>query len=279
MPSEGSGSNRPSDRVVTVMEETEGCEMFASFEVKSYNQLRFYLALANSCLVFVLLFLAYELVLTERHRETIIGALEVLRVHPLLSGLPLLAGLSGFWGWASTILLRLHDRIHEPWIRKWRAGYDADFILRSLCYKHADNISPDLFERAYVDKRVRRKLMQRLFYAFAGDCTSGHEGSRTFFYTVMWRYWFMALCDLHSLLAIVVFAVYHLAVDSAMSPGLTVGLSATLLVSRAVSNRFLDDAHEITLNQVHDIRTRDQKQFDDELKAVAKELSAWREQT
>jgi len=252
--------------------------MFGSFEVKSYNQLRFYLGVANSFLMFVLLLLSYELVLTENHKQAVDTGLGALHIHPLLSGLSILAMLSGLWGWLSTIVLRLHDRVHEPWIRKWRAGYDADFILRTLCHGQSANISPDLFERAYADKRICRKLMQRLFYSFAGDCTSGSEGRRMFFYTAMWKYWTAALCDLYCLVGITLLAVYHISASSRLSPSLVLGLCAVILISRVFMNSVLDEAHEITLDQIHNIRTHCKEQFEEELQGVAGELSAWRGQ-
>lgn len=253
--------------------------MFKSFEVKSYNQLRFYLGLANSVGAFLLLLLAYSFVLTPDHTETILRALEKLRAHPFLSAVPASLVLSGFWGWFSTIVLRLHDRVHEPWIRKWRASYDADFILRGLCYDQSNNVSSDLFERAYTDKRVCRKLMQRLFYNFAGDSTCTREGSRAFFYTVMWKYWFAALCDLYSVSGIVLFGAYHIWSGSRMSAGLVFGLCLVQLVCRIFSNRFLDEAHEITLSQIHGVRTEKDEEFQNELEKVGKELSAWRNHT
>ena len=251
--------------------------MLQSFEIKSYNQLRFCLGLANSLFAFLLFLACYELSLADAQRQALVKMLEAMRVHPLLSRISVFLVMSAAWGWLSTVVLRLHDRVHEPWIRKWRAGYDADFILRTLCSVRSANISPDLFERAYTDKRICRKLMQRLFYRFAGDSVSSHEGSRVFFYTVMWKYWTAALCDLYCLVGMLFFALYHTISRSVMSPALMLVLTVMMLVSRLWSNAFLDEAHELSLNQIHAIRTDNAEDLESEMKAVAMELSAWRE--
>ena len=171
--------------------------MLKSFEIKSYPQLNFMLGLVNGFLAFALLAIARFAVLSPAHGQGLDDVFKELVDNPVLASLGLFALLAVLWAWVSTTFLRIHDRIHEPHLVKWRAGYDSDIILRGLCNDYPDVVSSDLFERAYWDKRVRSKLMQRLFYCFVGDAKPPHEELRIRFYTAISKYWTLVTVEVY----------------------------------------------------------------------------------
>src|SRR5262249_8714138 len=102
--------------------------MLSSFELKTYKQLEFTLGAVNVVLLAAFLLLGYCCVLTPAHRDVINVTLDKVSSVKLVALLPI-GVLALLWAWLATQILRLHDRLHEPIIRKWRAGYDADFVL------------------------------------------------------------------------------------------------------------------------------------------------------
>jgi len=229
--------------------------MFASFEIKSYPQLNFALGVVNALLLGICLAGAYFIILTPEHAKSIDEALSFVK-NSWMVHMVSVVGVSGIWGWIATHFLRLHDRLHEPHIRKWRAIYDADFILRSLLSEFAGSISQEMFARAYSDKRVCRKAMQRLFYNFVGDETETASGRRMFFYTVMWRYWSLAMLDLYATGILIIGLLYHTITGSSPNPSFFLSVAAILLVARMVANPLLDEAHEITDEQIAAIKSK-----------------------
>lgn len=246
--------------------------MFNSFELKSYAHLQFALGLLNTFLIMTLFTVLYHYVLIPEDIAWIDALLAKLKLDHILSGVPVSLAVAGFWGWVSTVLFRFHDRIHEPYITKWRAWYDTDFILRGLCYGFSTFISPDLFEKAYQDKRVRDKLMNRLFYKFAGDYVPTQEGKRVFFYTTAWNYWSIALIDFYSLLALISMSVYCMTTSANVNPSLVLVLITLVILTRIVANRLIDQAHSITVEQIHIIKTSHAVDLSDAATNVAKEL-------
>lgn len=246
--------------------------MFTSFEIKSYPQLQFALGIFNTFLVVLVFITFYQCVLIPDHIKIVDNLLARAKLDQIISGVPVLLGLAGLWGWLSAIVFRFHDRIHEPRITKWRAWYDADFILRALCYGFSSFFSPDLFERAYEDKRVGDKLMSRLFYHFAGDSISTLEGKRIFFYTIMWKYWSIALLDLYSTFALVAMLTYCLYTKSNVQTIPALVLIALVTLSRIIAHHFIDEAHSITLEQIHAIKTGQADDLRTAATEVAREL-------
>jgi hypothetical protein len=248
--------------------------MFDSFEIKSYPQLNFTLSIVNGFLLFVTLVIARFAVLSFEHRQALGSVLDRLINNPwieLSASLGLFALLAVLWGWVSTTFIRVHDRIHEPFFVKWRAGYDTDLILRSLCYDQSVAVSPELFERAYSDKRIRGKLMQRLFYCFGGDAEP-HEGLRIRFYTAITKYWVLATVEIYALLALVVFSSYHIATLTTPSPYVVLIITAFFVLARICANRVLDEVRPITAEQVGAIRRDDAAQLSENLAEVAREF-------
>jgi len=199
------------------------------------------------------------------------------KLFSLLGKVLIITIISIIWGWLSTIVLRIHDRIHEPYIRKWRAGYDADFILRGVSYEFNQNIRPDIFERAYVDKRICKKMMENMFYKYCGDYISKGEGQRVFFYTIMWKYWSFALCDFYSMLGLLFYAAYHIWQKTQFNPYLVAFLTISILLSRIILNKLIDEAHSITAAQIYRIRTESRDSLEKRVKTLGDELNFWRD--
>lgn len=223
--------------------------MLSTFELKSYKQLELLLGFMNTVLVVALLLVMYFRVLTAPHRVAIDSMITAVSDQKIWALAPL-GAIAILWAWTATQILRLHDRVHEPLIRKWRASYDADFILRALVLTFNVAVPTGLFERAYAEKRLRDKLMQRLFYNFIGDETKIAEGRRVFFYGEMGRYWTVSLLALYCFLALITYGVYALFVGTSLSAGTVLIIAFFLLGSEMYSNLVLDSAHAITLDQV-----------------------------
>jgi len=245
--------------------------MFNTFEIKSYPQLQFALGAVNFMILSFLCIVSYFFVITPSHVKIINDILDFLSKNKILSLIPV-GILVVIWGWISTHFLRLHDRICEPYLFRWRAIYDADFILRALLYDISGSISCDIYERAYVDKRICEKLMQRLFYNFVGDETTTAQGRRLFFYTVMWKYWSLALLDLYAVVFLLFLSAYHIVTKSSPNPvvlGIIIMLS---LITRITSKRSLDEAHKITIEQIASIKKEHAEELRKEALSVATEL-------
>ena len=246
--------------------------MFGSFEIKSYPQLNFALGAVNVILLLACFAGVYYLVLIPEHVDHIDKLRPFAAQASNAISIAGISCLSCLWGWIATHFLRLHDRVHEPHIRKWRASYDADFILRSLLSDFAGGISQDIFVRAYHDKRTCRTLMERLFYKFVGDETETAAGKRMFFYTAMWKYWSLALLDLHASATLVFIGIYHLVTSSHPKAVLLFIAVTAILVSRIMSNWLLDEAHEITEEQIVAIKTNHAAALHREATSIATDL-------
>ena len=227
--------------------------MFGSFEIKTYPQLNFALGMVNAVFLAVCLVVAYFFVFTPQHVALIDKELSNLMQSQIGRNISI-AVIACIWGWIATTFLRLHDCLHEPHFRKWRASYDADFILRALLSEIGGGISQDLFARAYHNRRERDKLMQKLFYDFVGDEADTAKGRRLFFYTVMWKYWSLALLDLYVTALLLGAAIYHIVCSTPAKPGFVLTGIITILICRVWSNRLLDEAHKITEDQITAIK-------------------------
>jgi hypothetical protein len=172
----------------------------------------------------------------------------------------------------ATDILKLHDRVHEPYIRKWRAGYDADFVLRAVLHDFAYKVPQSLFDVVYSSRGFRRKVMQRLFYDYVGDETTTAQGRRLFFYTEMARYWSLALVDLYTVVGAVAFAGYGILTRTSPPPGVYAFLILTGFISRIYSNHPLDSAREITVEQVIAVMKHHKEEIEKNLDELLQEL-------
>jgi hypothetical protein len=229
--------------------------MFSSFEIKSYQQLNFALGIINAICFAAGVLVAYFFVLTPQHVVIIDKLILEASNKKIISGISVSAVLL-LWGWIATILLRFHDRIHEPHIRKWRAVYDTDFILRKLLAGIDGGISPELFRRAYNNRKDRDKILQRVFYNFIGDETDIVAGRRLFFYTKMWQYWSAAIFDFYITVFLILYAIYEICVARMFNPWLVLICMCLITLSRIFSNRCLDEAHAITEDQIDAIKDK-----------------------
>ena len=117
---------------------------------KSYNDLRKTLAAANMLFVVVWLGLAYAFVLTPSHKQVLYGVFNTIKVDPFWGSLLTMALLASAWGFITSFLVRLHDRLYEPHLVNWRASYESDNILRS-----------QLSRLELIDLRVGRRKPHR----------------------------------------------------------------------------------------------------------------------
>lgn len=249
--------------------------MIKGFEIKNYQQHNFFLGVFNGLCAFGVISLARYYVLTPTHARVLTDLLAKTGA-PLATSLGLGVALAVIFGWISTSVLRLHDRVHEPHLVKWRAAYDSDYILRSLCYDLSHLVSPDLFERAYDESRVRFKMMQRLFYNFVGDAQPPYEGLRRMFYTQILKYWVFATIEVYCLVGLIGFSVYRIRVGTDSFAWAVLIVSVLYVISRWAGNRVIDAVRPITTEQINVIRREQPEELESNLIAVASELGATR---
>ena len=246
--------------------------MFTTFELKSYPQLNFALGAVNALLLLGGLLLGFHLVLAPADQLSAQNAVRYLTAGKVNDVVPL-SFIAILWVWIATIFFRLHDRIHEPHLRKWRSGYDADFILRALC-RDIVGISEEFFSRACADHRMRNRMMQRLFYNFIGDDTTTASGRRIFFYTEMWKFWSFALLDLYSTVFIIGASVYLILQKSMLSPSLMLAIIVLIVFSRVMQNKILDAAHEVTEEQIAAVKRNHADALRTEVISIATDIGA-----
>ena len=242
------------------------------FEAKSYNDLRKTISGANVIFAVGFLVFAYLLLLTPSHKQAFRNTLQNLRLDPLVGSLVTIALLAAAWGYVTTALLRLHDRLYEPHLVSWRAGYDADFILRSLCSPYSGRVSPRLFTEAFTDAQKRQAFMQRLFYKFVGDVKSPHQELLERFYTVIRNYWLLVLAETYCT-ALLVSAILYICLFSPPAPPYRSLLSVLLasIALRVWSNRYLPRIRPITVEQIGVILREHKGDFEKELDSILRE--------
>jgi hypothetical protein len=236
------------------------------FEASSYNDLRRTISGANVTLGVGFLVFVYLLVLTPSHKRAFGHALQSLRLDPLMGSVVTIALLAAAWGYLTTALLRLHDRLYEPHLVSWRAGYEADFILRSLCLVHSRGVSQRLFTEAFTDARKRQAFMQRLFYKFVGDAKSPHQDLLERFYTVIRNYWLLVLTELYCT-ALLVGAILYSCLFLPSTPPYRslLGVLVASIALRVWSNRYLRNIRPITVEQIGVILREHKEDFEREL--------------
>lgn len=170
-------------------------------------------------------------------------------------------------------MFSLHDRLYEPHLVSWRAGYDADFILRSLCFPYSARVSPRLFELAFTDEKLRASFMQRLFYKFIGDSKAPHEELRERFYTIIRDYWLFVLAEIYCIAFFISVTLYCVFATPTAPP--YVALLAAILASllfRFWSNRYLPRIRPITAEQISAIHLEHRAEFEKALDAIVLEF-------
>lgn len=243
------------------------------FDAKTYNDVRKTIGAANCLFAGLLLLACYTLVLTPAHAARITSALSTLKLDPVWSGLISIALLSATWAYIATSLLRLHDRVYEPTLVKWRASYDSDFILRCLCFGYSNIVSPRLFEEAYDDSKKRNSFMYRLFYDLMGDETKEHQAILSLFYTEIRNYWLIVLAELYCLGFLIIFTVYWSIVQSPQR-GVYRFLFFILLAAiglRILANFYLDKPRRITRDQIRTVLREHKEDFEKRLREVAQD--------
>jgi hypothetical protein len=181
------------------------------WETHNYDQVRRNVGFANALFLFLCTVSGYYFVVSAIDRHMIDAALIALTTNTFWAKMAPLAGTAAVavvWGYLTTALVRLHDRIYEPHLTKWRASYDADFILRGLCFKYSHVISRTALDKAYFDQRLRNKMMNRLFYSIVGDFKADHLNLLVRFYTFIRNYWTMVVAELYCLAFALAAAIY-----------------------------------------------------------------------
>lgn len=239
------------------------------FQARSYNDVRTTISGANVTFVVAFLILTYLFVLTPSHKQAFADTLEAIRLDPVIGSVITIGLLAAVWGYLTTALIRLHDRLYEPHLVDWRASYDTDFILRSLCFPYPHRVSPRFFHKAFSDKGARHAFMQRLFYKFVGDTKGPHAELLERFYTVIRNYWLLVLAEVYCLGFLIVAMIYYYAAGHP-SPPLMTPLTVLIvsLFLRIWANRYLPSIRPITIEQVGAILHEHRGDFEKELDSV-----------
>lgn len=244
------------------------------FDAKTYNEVRKAIGIANCIFAVALILTTFYLIFTQEHKTSVIESLNILKLNPIVSGLVSVTLISTVWGYISTVLIKLHDRWYEPFLVRWRASYESDFILRSLCFNYPKIISQQLFEQAFYDKRKRSSFMQRLFYKFVGDTKKEHEELISRFYTLIRNYWIIALAELYSLF----FLIFSLLYCSFNTPQKNVfpslfGALILALLFHIWATFYITHARAITVEQINVVLKEHTEAFEKELRDVAIEYN------
>jgi hypothetical protein len=243
------------------------------FAAKSYNDVRNTIAIGNGIFAAASLISIYLFVLASGHKQAFDAFISTLKLNPLIGPFITLAIVGGVWGYLTTFMFSLHDRLYEPHLVSWRASYDADFILRSLCFPYSARVSPRLFEVAFIDTRARATFMQRLFYKFVGDSKAPHEELRERFYTIIRDYWLLVLAEIYCIAFFIVATLYCFFATPSTPPyiALVVPILTSLLL-RFWSNRYLPRLRPITSEQIFAIHTEHRVEFEKALDAIVAEF-------
>lgn len=243
------------------------------FEAKSYNDIRSTIAIGNGIFAAASLISAYLFVLTSMHKQAFETLLNGLKLNPVISPFITLAIIGGVWGYLTTFMFALHDRLYEPHLVSWRASYDADVILRSLCFPYSARVSPRLFEIAFTDKQARASFMQRLFYKFIGDSKAPHEELRERFYTIIRDYWLLVLAEIYCIAFFIVATLYCFFATPSTPPygALLTPILASLLL-RFWSNRYLPRIRPITAEQISAVHMEHRDEFEKALDSIVVEF-------
>jgi hypothetical protein len=226
------------------------------FEAKSYNQVRKCIGYANCIFVFLILILGFEFILLDAQVEAINKAIQHFINEPLLALFPSAIIASVVWAYFTTVILRIHDRLYEPILVKWRASYDADFILRSICREYQDKLPEDFFNDLYFSKHKRDTAMYRLFYSFVGDSKKDHEELLERFYTIIRNYWIIGLAEFYAIFALLIYAIYAVVEHIKLPSILMLILLLVAIVCRIINIRVLDQARPVTKEQVQVILSK-----------------------
>jgi hypothetical protein len=235
------------------------------FEARTYNQVRKSIGVANCIFALLILIVAYTSVLSQNHLIVIKGIAINIKDNPLVTLIPVALVISTIWAYFSTVILRLHDRFYEPIFIKWRASYETDFILRSICREFPDKVSERFFNEVYFTKRKRDSWMYRLFYSFVGDWKEEHQGLIERFYTLIRNYWIIGLAELYSLVALLAYSIYAIVTQMKISPVLVFILLLLVVCCRVLSNHILDQIRPITSEQIRVILSQYREQVKDAL--------------
>jgi hypothetical protein len=241
------------------------------FEAKSYNDVRKTIAAANGIFAAAFLISAYLCILSPTHKAGLDTLLGETRMDPVVGSVITLALVGAVWGYLTTGLFSLHDRLYEPHFVSWRAAYDADFILRSLCFSYPGRVSPRLFDVAFTDPKARASLLQRLFYKFIGDSKTAHEELRERFYGLIRNYWLLVTAELYCIGFFLICAVYCLLAKPPVSPyhdRALLGSIVAAVLLRIWSNHQLPQVRPITVEQINAVLHEHRADFEAALDAA-----------
>ncbi len=242
------------------------------FEAKNYNDLRKTLVFANIVLAAGWLALIYAFVLLPRHKLAFQGVFSALKLDPFWGSIITISLIAGVWGFATTFLFRLHDRLYEPHLVSWRAAYETDFILRSLAVAYPQSVPERFFERAFDDETLRARCMQRLFYRFTGDSKTPHQELLERFYATIQNYWLVVLAEVYCLAFLIFAAVYSYFAGQASPPYRTwIAVLLAAIGLRIWSNHYLPKIRPITSEQVYVVLQEHRDEFNEAMEKLLAE--------
>lgn len=244
------------------------------FEAKSYNDLRNTFTAANGVFAAIWVALFYESTITPAHKLIFQRVISFIKVDPLFGSIFTVALIAAVWGYITTFLLRVHDRLYEPHLVSWRAGYDTDYILRSLCAAYPQRVPEQFFKRAFNDEKARTKFMQRLFYKFTGDDKTPHLELLERFYTTIRNYWLLVLAETYCLGFLVFNAIYCFLAGQTTAPYKTwIMLLIGAVILRVWANRYLRQIRPITAEQISAVLQEHLEDFGKALKTILSEYN------
>jgi hypothetical protein len=155
-------------------------------------------------------FAAYQWILPPSHQQWVSKWFEYLSKNPVAGGLLKGGvGIAIFSGLAFVLIefLKVHDRIYDKYVVRWRLRFDTDFILQRLLNPFGHRVSRKFYAEA---ERNLRDFMERLYYPFVGD-RDGKIGKNAIvrFYERITIYWLTQVNEIIIGLVVALIAAYR----------------------------------------------------------------------
>lgn len=158
-------------------------------------------------------------------------------------------------------VLKVHDKIYDRYIVKWRLKYDLTTILPALIEPFENTTDSQFLDTA---KSNRTDFMERLYYEFVGDREHEYPITKNYlvrFYEAISAYWYTQVNDIILILLSVISIVLLInALATSQNPNrfiITIGVIATLfIVNRFAVKRSRSSVAQATMREIHDIHEK-----------------------
>ena len=178
------------------------------FKYDDYQSVRWNLFLYSIPVLNVGGFLAFEFILPTASQQWVGSVINHLSAHPLLkagSG----AAVFSLVAYLMVEIFKIHDRIYDKYIVRWRERYDLDYIIPRLLrpFLHRVRDGDRFFTEA---ARNLKDFMETLYYPYVGDRdTKIRQNLLVRFYEQVTPYWLTQVNEIVLILLTLLVAGCH----------------------------------------------------------------------